>query len=198
MQGPWSDRIWSSTKSGYVNAPCSSDQTKSLTFGWKSQSSNKNGESAKWCFFLFFCLCWGLTSQSTIFQSYRDGATASWVINQYFRGVKCLAQRHNTAAVGLEPPTSRSGVRHSTTEPPRSPAKWCKLVNRWKLDYYKNLEFIMIANMWWKKDKPCSSRALLFVEILTPLGKVSQNTAPSFLENLNLWCASFRRFVFQK
>ena len=67
---------------------------------------------------LLFCLCWGLTSQSTIFQSCRDGATASWVINQYFRGVKCLAQGHNTAAVGIEPPTSRSGVRHSTTEPP--------------------------------------------------------------------------------
>ena len=31
-----------------------------------------------------------------------DGAIASWVINQYFRGVKCLAQGHNTAAVGLE------------------------------------------------------------------------------------------------
>ena len=70
---------------------------------------------------MFVCLCWGLTSQSTIFQSYRDGATASWVINQYFRGVKCLAQGHNTAAVGFEPPTSRSRVRHSTTEPPRSP-----------------------------------------------------------------------------
>ena len=70
---------------------------------------------------LFVCLCWGLTSQSTIFQSCRDGATASWVINQYFRAVKCLAQGHNTAAVGFEPPTSRSGVRHSTTEPPRSP-----------------------------------------------------------------------------
>ena len=55
------------------------------------------------------------------FQSCRDGAIASWVINQYFRGVKCLAQGHNTAAVGLEPRTSRSGVRHSTTEPPRSP-----------------------------------------------------------------------------
>ena len=68
----------------------------------------------------FVCLCWGLTSQSTIFQSCRDGATTSWVINQYFRGVKCLAQGHNTAAVGFEPPTSRSEVRHSTTEPPRS------------------------------------------------------------------------------
>ena len=69
------------------------------------------------------CLCWGLTSQSTIFQSCWDGATASWVINQYFRGVKCLAQGHNTAAVGLEHPTSRSGVRHSITEPPRSQKK---------------------------------------------------------------------------
>ena len=68
-------------------------------------------------------LCWGLTSQSTIFQSYRDGAIASWVSNQYFRGVKCLAQGHNTAAVGFEPRTSRSGVRHSTTEPPRSPQR---------------------------------------------------------------------------
>ena len=70
---------------------------------------------------ILYWLCWGLTSQSTIFQSCRDGAIASWVINQYFRGVKCLAQGHNTAAVGLEPRTSRSGVRHSTTEPPRSP-----------------------------------------------------------------------------
>ena len=76
----------------------------------------------------FVCLCWGLTSQSTIFQSCRDGATASWVINQYFRGVKCLAQGHNTAVVGFEPPTSRSGVRHSTTEPPRSP-HWRKNSN---------------------------------------------------------------------
>ena len=48
VQGPRSDRIWSSTKSGYVNAPCSSDQTKSLTFGGKSQSSNKNCNSATW------------------------------------------------------------------------------------------------------------------------------------------------------
>ena len=45
VQELWSDKIWSGTKSGYVNAPCSSDQTKSLTFGGKSQSSDKNGES---------------------------------------------------------------------------------------------------------------------------------------------------------
>ena len=75
---------------------------------------------------MYVCwLCWGLTSRSTIFQSCRDGAIASWVINQYFRGVKCLAQGHNTAEVGLEPRTSRSGVQHSTTEPPRSPMYVC-------------------------------------------------------------------------
>ena len=73
-------------------------------------------------------LCWGLTSQSTIFQSCRDRAIASWVFNQYFRGVKCLAQGHNTAAVGLEPRTSRSGVWHSTTEPPRSPETKCDIL----------------------------------------------------------------------
>ena len=81
-------------------------------------------------------LCWGLTSQSTIFQSCRDGAIASWVINQYFRGIKCLAQGHNTAAVGLEPRTSRSGVRHSTTEPPRSPVIW--LIQPFHVKYIKN------------------------------------------------------------
>ena len=80
------------------------------------------------------CLCWGLTSQSTIFQSWRDGATASWVINQYFRGVKCLAQGLNTAAVALEPPTSHSGVRHSTTEPPRSPQADLSL--RWAQSHF--------------------------------------------------------------
>ena len=76
---------------------------------------------------IYSWLCWGLTSKSTIFQSCRDGAIASWVINQYFRGVKCLAQGHNTAAVGLEPQTSRSGVRHSTTEPPRSPLGYLQI-----------------------------------------------------------------------
>ena len=42
-------------------------------------------------------------------------------ITSTFRGVKCLAQGHNTAEVDFEHPTSRSGVRRSTTEPPRSP-----------------------------------------------------------------------------
>ena len=86
-------------------------------------------------------LCWGLTSQSTIFQSYWDGAIPSWVINQYFRGVKCLAQGHNTAAVGLEPRTSRSGVRHSTTEPPRSPF-WRRLLKLSADLLYSKLRFV--------------------------------------------------------
>ena len=99
---------------------------------WFSQRTYKHSlKGTKVC--LFVCLCWGLTSQSTIFQSCRDGATASWVINQYFWGVKCLAQGHNTAEVGIEPLTSRSGVRHSTTEPPRSPPKfvYCGHMQLW-------------------------------------------------------------------
>ena len=102
-----------------------------IPWGLDSQNSHHPQEFDRWLWHrggtldasasLFVCLCWGLTSQSTILQSCRDGATASWLINQYFRGVKCLAQGHNTAAVGFEPPISRSGVRHSTTEPPRSP-----------------------------------------------------------------------------
>ena len=37
---------------------------------------------------------------------------------QYFLGSKCVfAQGHNTAEVGIEPPTTHSGVRGSTTRP---------------------------------------------------------------------------------
>ena len=92
-------------------------------------------------------LCWGLTSQSTIFQSCRDGAIASWVINQYFWGVKCLAQGHNTAAVGLEPRTARSGVRHSTTEPPRSP-KSCMGLG---IVLHKILDYRLSSYQTWKQ-----------------------------------------------
>ena len=45
---------------------------------------------------------------------------------QYFSGSKCVfAQGHNTGEVGIKPPTSRSGVRGSTTRPLRSPQQWC-------------------------------------------------------------------------
>ena len=63
---------------------------------------------------------WGLTSQSTIFQSCRDGANTSG-FNQYCRELMCLSQGHNTVPlVGIEPRTSRFRVRCSTTSPPRS------------------------------------------------------------------------------
>ena len=38
-------------------------------------------------------------------------------ITSTFRGV--VVQRHNTAEVGIEPPTSRSGVRDSTRPHPK-------------------------------------------------------------------------------
>ena len=123
--------VWSSTGSGLKNFSAT------VTFGTRCKIILKPCAVIPWIWLeiilyglglqagtkpsLVGWLCWGLTSLSTIFQSCRDGAIASWVINQYFRGVKCLAQGHNTAEVGLEPRTSRSGVRHSTTEPPRSP-----------------------------------------------------------------------------
>ena len=111
-----------------------------------------------WPNFQFVCLCLGLTSQSTIFQSCQDGATASWVINQYFRGVKCLAQGHNTAAVGFEPPTSRSGVRHSTTEPPRSPAKFSKGHHSGKIRWFFFFKFNQViyssSSISWPSFKP--------------------------------------------
>ena len=105
-------------------------------------------------------LCWGLTSQSTIFQSCRDGAIASWVINQYFRGVKCLAQGHNTAAVGLEPRTSRSGVRHSTTEPPHSPNGQRSSLEYWIHDAKIN----HIKCIWFSDLLLCSSSFNLYLE----------------------------------
>ena len=95
-------------------------------------------------------LCWGLTSQSTIFQLCWDGAIASWVINQYFRGVKCLAQGHNTAEVGLEPRTSRSGVRHSTTEPPRSPYPKSAQRRLIRLDGRPGLLFFVVLWLKWR------------------------------------------------
>ena len=106
--------VWSFSLNMFGAFPYWPRSSRMYRYSAKKFASAFNGWLVGW-------LCWGLTSQSTIFQSCRDGAIASWVINQYFRVVKCLAQGHNTAAVGLEPRTSRSGVRHSTTEPPRSP-----------------------------------------------------------------------------
>ena len=82
----------------------------------------------------FGWLCWGLTSQSTIFQSCRDEAIASWVINQYFRGVKCHAQGHNTAEVGLEPRTSRSDTLPLSHRAPQTRGPWATTLT-WMYSY---------------------------------------------------------------
>ena len=73
----------------------------------------------------FFCLfvCVEVLRKSQKISSHVEKEPPIPGSYQYFRGVKCLAQGHNTAEVGFEPPTSRSGVRRSTTEPPRSPNK---------------------------------------------------------------------------
>ena len=93
-----------------------------------------------------------------------DGATASWVINQYFQGVKCLAQGHNTAAVGIEPRTSRSGVRHSTTERPRSP----NFEMEKKAQTLENKVFLLILPFqnWKGLHIYCGSMLLTFLGIL--------------------------------
>ena len=59
---------------------------------------------------------------------------------QYFSGSKCVfAERHNTAAEGIEPLTLRTGVQGSTTMPPRSP----KAV--YGLQRFNNLNFCTSA-----------------------------------------------------
>ena len=63
-----------------------------------------------------FSLCHGLTSQSTIFQSCRDGATASWVLPVVL-GSKVSCSRTRQRLVS----NPHFGVQHSKTEPPCSP-----------------------------------------------------------------------------
>ena len=70
------------------------------------------------CFCLFVCVETLRPSQQ--FPRHVDTDPSLPGYYQYVRGVNYLAQGHNTAEVGFEPPTSRSGLRRSTTEPPRS------------------------------------------------------------------------------
>ena len=66
-----------------------------------------------------------LASQSTIFSHFVTEPPLPGYY-QYFWGSKCVfAQGHNTAEVGIEPLTSRSGVSDSTTRQPRSPYGNC-------------------------------------------------------------------------
>ena len=153
-------------------------------------------------------LCWGLTSQSTIFQSCRDGAIASWVINQYFRGVKCLAQGHNTAAVGLEPRTSRSGVRHSTTEPPRSPPFgllvwnfYCKSLPlfRWKIlgQWAENWVGLETLNLKYCNDPKFSDRQV-YANSVDPDQTASRGAVWSGSTLLAILSASFTYYFMVK
>ena len=94
---------------------------------------------------LFCCSFFCLTSRSAIFQSFWDGATASWVFTSTLRTLKCLAQGHYTANVGFEPWTSRSGVQSSTTEPQRLQGK-IKLQN---LNLIFVMSFIYTGAPYW-------------------------------------------------
>ena len=51
---------------------------------------------------LVCCLCFCLTSLSTIFQSFWDRATASWVFTSTLGTLKCLAQGHYTGVGTLD------------------------------------------------------------------------------------------------
>ena len=48
------------------------------------------------------------------FQSFRDGATAFWILSCSYGTLKCFAQGHYTAVVGFKPWTSRSGDQTSS------------------------------------------------------------------------------------
>ena len=57
-----------------------------------------------------------------MFQSCRDGATASWVLPVLLGRYMYLNQGYNTATrVRIEPPTFRSDIRRSTTRPRHLP-----------------------------------------------------------------------------
>ena len=92
------------------------------------------------------------TSQSTIFQSCRDCATASWVLPVLSGSkVSCSSTQHGGGR--LRTPIFRSGVRRSTTEPPRSPSQY--------YDYHKisKVYFLNRRAIGWSAEE-CASIAL--------------------------------------
>ena len=61
-------------------------------------------------------------------------------LNQYSRELMCLAQGHNTVTlVGIEPRTSRFGVRRSTTRPPRSLIHYTDMLKEMKKELTHSL-----------------------------------------------------------
>ena len=53
----------------------------------------------------------------------------------------CLAEAHSRTEVGFEQPTFHSGVRHSPTEPPRSPRP--KIENVLRIIYSHDFSYIV-------------------------------------------------------
>ena len=96
------------------------------------------------CVCVCVCVC-VFSARSTLFQSFWDGATASWVFTSTLGILMCLAQGHYKAVVGFEPWTSRSGVRISTTEPPRPLSSFVGHVINNFLDFYHS-EFIQLLH----------------------------------------------------
>ena len=73
----------------------------------------------------FVCLIWFFTSNQQSFSYIGTGLPG---LNQYLARINVPAQGHNTVIpMRLEPATPGSRVKHSTTEPLRSPASWVVL-----------------------------------------------------------------------
>ena len=76
--------------------------------------------------FCLFVFVLGLNVPVNIFFSHVGTEHTLPGFNRYCRELMCLAQGHITVTpVGIEPRTSRFGVRRSTTMPPRSPGPFC-------------------------------------------------------------------------
>ena len=78
------------------------------------------------------------------------------------------------AAVGFEPPTSRSGVQHSTTEPPRSPTRSDLVPYAFVWEKGKTMDFsktIVVYDLKLATDDQ-SDKKFLLTSKLCPLGAV--------------------------
>ena len=88
-------------------------------------------------------LCWGLTSQSTIFQSCRDGAIASWVINQYLLGLMWVSDHMLVTNSGRASVTVRVCTwmqKKSPSEGKENRSKLVRWTDRTETDCLRRLE----------------------------------------------------------
>ena len=86
-----------------------------------NQDSDYGYGGCSYIFGLFWFLFNNLVNN---FQSFWNGASASWVFTKTWRTLKCLGQGNYTAVVGFEHWTSSSRARSSTTELP-CPCSYC-------------------------------------------------------------------------